>query len=250
MRRREFLGLSIAAAPLLFLRCAETPASVDLDAGRLHARPEDASAPAATREPQRLGLAAQRDGYYYIPRSAPASAPLLLFLHGATQSGLGMIRHLLDHADRTGTILLAPDSRSSTWGLVSGDEATDLAFIDDALEKIFTTCRIDPRRIGIGGFSDGASAALSWGVMNGDLFSAITAFSPGFIHLSAPPIGMPRIFISHGTRDSILPIDRCGRRLARELREAGYPVEFREFNGDHTVPPEVGREGLEWLGKG
>ena len=43
----------------------------------------------------------------------------------------------------------------------------------------------------IAGFSDGASVALAWGLMNGDLFPNIAAFSPGFIQLSGPATGSP-----------------------------------------------------------
>ena len=38
---------------------------------------------------------------------------------------------------------------------------------------------IDPSRIAMAGFSDGASYSLSVGLANGDLFSAVFGFSPG-----------------------------------------------------------------------
>src|SRR5207248_441178 len=60
--------------------------------------------------------------------------------------------------------------------------------------------------------------------------------------------GKPRFFISHGTRDHILPIDRCGRRIAADLKARGYDVTFREFDGDHEIPAEVAHEGLRWVG--
>ncbi|MGZ4788523.1 MAG: hypothetical protein ACXVZX_08375 [Terriglobales bacterium] len=40
---------------------------------------------------------------------------------------------------------------------------------------------MDPARIAIGGFSDGASYALTIGITNGRLFTHIVAFSPGFM---------------------------------------------------------------------
>lgn len=230
---------------MLLSRCTRESPRLLPDEGRLHARPDlfEGATQKPTPQPQRLGLATGRDGSFYVPR-VDGAAPLLLFLHGATGSGARAIEHLLEHADRTGTIVVAPDSRLHTWGFDAEEEPRDLAFIDDALEQIFTTCRVDPRRIGIAGFSDGASAALSWGLVNGDFFTAIAAFSPGFIHLSNLPTGTPRIYVSHGTADSILPIERCGRRIARELRQSGYAVQYREFDGDHEIPPEVWREGL------
>jgi predicted esterase len=81
--------------------------------------------------------------------------------------------------------------------------------------------------------------------MNGDLFSRVVAFSPGFV-IEGPPQGKPRIFISHGTADHILRIDLAGRRIAAELKAHGYDVTFREFAGDHEIPPDIAREGLLW----
>ena len=76
------------------------------------------------------------------------------------------------------------------------------------------------------------------GLANGDLFRHILAFSPGFA-APATTVGKPRIFISHGDRDEVLPVERCGRRLARELSRSGYEVDYREFAGGHVVPPDL-----------
>jgi len=104
--------------------------------------------------------------------------------------------------------------------------------------------------VALGGFSDGASYALSLGLANGDLFEAVLAFSPGFV---APPgrTGVPRIWISHGTQDRVLPVERCGRRVSRDLARAGYDVTYEEFDGGHVVPPGVLTAALAaWLGPG
>jgi len=59
--------------------------------------------------------------------------------------------------------------------------------------------------------------------------------------------GQPHIFMSHGTHDEVLPIERCSRRLVRVLREHGLPVDYREFEGPHTVPDEMRREAVRLL---
>ena len=82
---------------------------------------------------------------------------------------------------------------------------------------------------------------------NGDLFSAVMAFSPGFIPSATDVSGAPRIFISHGTKDQILPIDTCSGRLVPQLKRAGYSVKFEQFDGPHAVPPEIAREAIEWF---
>jgi predicted esterase len=119
--------------------------------------------------------------------------------------------------------------------------------LNRTLERVFETASIDPACIAIGGFSDGATYGLSLGLINGDLFSNVVAFSPGFIIGGAQTPRKPRVFVSHGTRDHILPIERCGRRVVAGLRARGYDVTFREFDGDHEIPPAIAREGLQWL---
>ena len=85
-----------------------------------------------------------------------------------------------------------------------------------------------------------------FGVTKRDLFTHLLAFSPGFA-APAGRAGSPRIFVSHGTRDAVLPIDRCSRRIVPTLRRAGYDVTYREFDGGHAVPPEVAREAADWF---
>ena len=93
--------------------------------------------------------------------------------------------------------------------------------------------------------SDGASYALALGRINGDLFSRVVAFSPGFV----PPgraTGKPEIFITHGSDDRILPYESTSGRIAPALKRAGYLVTLRTFAGGHTVPAELAREAFRW----
>ena len=184
----------------------------------------------------------------YVPTSYnPASPmPLVLMLHGAGQSAEIGIAPFLPLADAAGIVLVAPDSRGGTWDFLYGPYGADVAFIDRALTHAFERCPIDPTRVVIEGFSDGASYALSLGITNGDLFSRVIAFSPCIL-APAAEVGRPRIFISHGTADRILPIDNCGRRLAQRLTTAGYVVDFREFDGPHRVPPDIAKAALAWM---
>jgi phospholipase/carboxylesterase len=106
---------------------------------------------------------------------------------------------------------------------------------------------VDPRRIAVAGFSDGASYALILGLANGDLFASVAAFSPGFLSVAASPVGRPRIFISHGLKDEILPVDRSSRPIVSTLGKLGYDVTFRSFDGRHSLPPEIVRAGMDGL---
>jgi hypothetical protein len=65
---------------------------------------------------------------------------------------------------------------------------------------------IDRARLAAGGFSDGASYAISLGLVNGDLFTHVAAFSPGF-YVADELHGRTRFWVSHGRADEILPIE-------------------------------------------
>jgi predicted esterase len=198
-------------------------------------------------EPIKLGLDSQREALLYLPKSAGGGPlPLLLFLHGATQRPEDIFWYFDSAPDEAGVAILAPKSLETTWDAISGEFGSDVAFLNRALARVFETVPVDPGRVSIGGFSDGATYALTLGLINGDLFQRVMACSPGFV-IDGAKHGKPRIFISHGTRDRILPIDRCGRRVAAELKESGYDVRLRDFEGGHGIPAEVMREGLRWV---
>lgn len=195
-----------------------------------------------------LGLEAVRDSLLYVP-SAPAPdrpAALVLVLHGAGGDARAGLSLLAPVAEEYNLVVLAPASRSSTWDAVRSAYGPDVDVIDRALDRVFGMLPVDPQRVAVGGFSDGASYALGLGLANGDLFSRIIAFSPGFVP-AAPRTGRPEIFISHGTGDNVLPIGRTSRRILPVLRRDGYEPTYREFQGPHTVPPEVLREACDWL---
>ncbi len=215
--------------------------------GRIQARPGQPTG-AATLGLQSLGLDTKRDCLLYVSTSYQANrpAPLVLMLHGAggnARQGLAPFLHL---ADAAGFILLAPSSRLQTWDVLFGEYGPDITFIDRAIAQTFSRYAIDPTHIAVEGFSDGASYALSIGITNGDLFTHIIAFSPGFM-APAGQQGSPRLFISHGTQDQVLPIDRCSRRVVPPLQRAGYDVLYQEFNGSHTVPTAIAHSALTWF---
>ncbi|MBO0908414.1 alpha/beta hydrolase [Arthrobacter sunyaminii] len=191
-----------------------------------------------------LRLPAVRSG---SPDPLEEPLPLLVILHGAGSDAAKGMSKLAALADELGVVLLAPISRSSTWDAVRGSYGADVRQINSALEDTFAKVRIDPGRIGVAGFSDGASYALGLGLANGDLFTRVLAFSPGFIP-GGPCRGAPRFFVSHGIGDDILPIHVTARKIVPALESDGHPVTYREFDGGHAVPQQIAREALDWLG--
>lgn len=242
MKRRDFLTLA-AALPLTSLQRERQ------QYGHLTVKHKSPTLKAETGS-HAIGLGKERDGLLIVPKSyrPETPAPLAVLLHGAGGSARRVVS-LFPMADDLGIIVLSTDSRGSTWDGIRDGFGPDIEFLNRALDLTFERCAIDKRRMAIGGFSDGATYGLSVGVASGDLFTHILAYSPGFL-IPSPTHGKPKVFISHGTSDQILPIDQTSRRLVPRLQAADYDVKYREFDGRHAVPPEIAREGLDWfLGK-
>jgi len=220
------------------------------DTGRLTARPQSAP-PTGDVTPglQPLQLAGQRDGLLYVPGNyAPVRpAALAVMLHGAggnAEHGLSLLRQF---ADERNVILVAPASRLGSWDIITARAfGKDVIFIDQALSLVFGRYAVDPARVAVGGFSDGASYALCLGLTNGDLFTHVIAFSPGFVYTEEER-GKPAVFVSHGTRDRVLPIDPCSRRIVPRLQRKGLSVNSHEFDGEHLVPDYIAAAAVDWF---
>lgn len=232
MSRREFLTAA-ACAPIV---------------GRLAHQEPPSRANEPGRHPLNLGDTPDRDGFLYIPaRYKPdVAAPLLVVLHGAGNTSMSTA-YAFPLADEFGIILLAPDSRDDrTWDGVLLNWGPDLEFIAKGMRLAYDRYNIDRQRVGVAGFSDGASYALSLGISYGDQFSKIISMSPGVMQ----PIearGKPKIFISHGTIDHVMPIDETSRRFVPKLKTLGYDVTYREYEGRHSPSPPIVREAFEWF---
>lgn len=228
--RREFLAAAGAGALAL---------------GARHARAEE-----LTPGQYPLNLDRSRDGLIYVPRGYKAGVPmpLIVMCHGAGGSA-STVQYTFPFADEFGAIVLATDSRDErTWDLVLGEYGPDLDFLMLAVGQVLQRCAVDRQRMTIAGHSDGASYALSFGITNGDVFGRIMAFSAGVMR-PADARGKPKLFISHGTGDKVMPIDDTSRKFVPKLRDLGYEITYREYDGGHGVPTAVVREGFEWWAK-
>ena len=161
---------------------------------------------------------------YVPPNYSPARpAALIVLCHGAGRSSTDWTTAPLDtlFGDRN-IVVVAPDSREASWDIRYGAYGPDVEFIDFALSYAFARVAIDPAKIALGGFSDGASYAVSLGLTNGDLFTHVVGFSPGFY---VPDIirGKPKVFLSHGTSDPVLPFGWTSTQLAPALTNSGNP---------------------------
>lgn len=244
--RREMIALALIAAAVP-ARARADAAAVE-KTGRLEARP-------AMRDPSASPLApgegklefGDRFTLIYVPTTfrADVPMPLLMFLHGTGGKAKYVMESWKNMAERHGFILLVPENEVPTWHLRKLPAGSDPVLIDNALAYVFARATIDPHRIVLAGHSDGASTAMSVGLLNGDLFSHIMMFSGSSV-FGAKGIGKPRLFIAHGHQDDVLPFDNA-KTIADRLAALGYDVTFRDFQGGHGLPAEVARDALAWF---
>ena len=237
----------MALGGLAAVGCSDSPTRSEFDGnGRLTAQ---VTAPTSALGPgvHALGLGSPRDGVLFLPTSYDPATPitLVLMLHGAGGTGAAIGTAFEALAESAGVAVIAPDSRYRTWDAVLDDFGPDVKFIDAALAATFARVNVDPARLTIAGFSDGASYALALGVSNGNLFRRIIAFSPGFLYARSTQ-GKPPIYLAHGTSDPILPIASTSRVIAPALESAGYTVDYHEFDGGHVIKQSLAEDALAW----
>lgn len=183
-----------------------------------------------------------------VPERTPSRGlTCVVVLHGAGGEPGRSLDLLEPYADERELVLVAPKSEAATWDVLVGGYGPDVANIDRLLARLARSCPIS--RYAVGGFSDGASYALSLGIANGDVFERVLAFSPGFEAAEAAH-GRPRFFVSHGTADQVLPVERCSRRIVPNLEDRGYDVRYEEFEGGHHVPSELREQAARWVAEG
>ena len=247
-RRQAITRLALVTTGVMTgCKLGDSPVFPTINDGRLAARPTSQTGfPSPGAQP--LLIQAGRDGRLYVPPGLTSGvpAPLILLLHGATGTGQAMLAALQSHADQVGAVLLCPDSRGFTWDAIRYAYSDDVRFIDSALQVAFSKCNIDPERIGIAGFSDGASYAIGLGRVNGDLFKRMVAFSPGAL-LPDHDAFKPPLYLTHGYSDEVLRMDLTSIPISEELEARGYEVTFRKFDGGHWMPKAYVPEAFRWL---
>ena len=193
------------------------------------------------------------DGAFaYRPASVPdGPRPLLVLLRGALGTARDPINYFRKLADKNGWLLLAPEAADRSWRIRQGrdggaDFGRDPPRIDAALSKMFAKAMVDPKRVVLLGFSDGASYGLSLGTANPRLFRSIIALSPGYAFVPRRVDPAQRIFIAHGTGDEILPAANVRNHILPDLQSAGLKPRMRWFNGGHTIDRAALEEALSF----
>ena len=197
--------------------------------------------------------------YAYLPKGLTgAPAPLLVALHGAGGRASDVLESYRADADANHFILVLPQSKGPTWDMIEDLQSRlgvemnvqprygkDLKALDAALADLFARVAVDPARVGIMGFSDGATYAVSVGTDNPQLFHIVIAYSPG----PAFPTrfdATQRIFISHAEEDPVLPYSTT-RGMVAKMRVKKMPIMFESFHGGHEVPKAIHAKAVDYF---
>lgn len=186
----------------------------------------------------------------WVDGPSPASASaVIVFLHGrgSTIARIEWLARALRDAglgsDVAIALVEAPFSTGlgHSWGDSAAEQATSRARLRARLAELLGTSEVGRKRLVIAGFSQGAGMAIDLAVEEPRI-SALASFSPCYSHLRGelPKRDRLRVLLAHGARDTRCPVIES-RSLAQVLKEAHRQVEYIEFDGAHTIPPEVVR---------
>jgi len=177
-------------------------------------------------------------------------AALVVALHGLGGTAEGFAPVWQTVADRAGVVLAVPEAverfeAGTSWGKVEDCETLVLRAIAKARSQV----PIDPRRIVLTGFSQGATMTYHVALRHPDVFAGAIALAGRFDEsvTSVPSKAkvLPRFAILCGERD------RCpenNRAAARTLEAAGAQVLLKIYPGlGHELPPRSPMELYEAL---
>ena len=162
-----------------------------------------------------------------LPDARPA--PLVIVLHGNTQTGADMITRTAwpAVAKREGFGVVFPDGLNHAWadlrpnnlraGRVPPHGTDDVAFIAKLVEKFVADGSADPKRIYVTGISNGGAMTMTLVCKRADLFAAAASVIMNLTEQSAnlcrPSRPVPMLMMN-GTADPLIPYNG-GRGTSR-----------------------------------
>ena len=204
-----------------------------------------------------------------LPDDARDGLPVLVLLHGRG-SHRGDLQALRPHIP-SGWGLVTPQAPhpGHPWGYGPGwawyrymaEDQVDPNSLEKGLEELTlfmddlpAQLGVQPGRIVLGGFSQGATTSLAWALSTADRVSDVLLFS-GFLVASPPILARGkratelRAFWGHGTRDPSIPLDLAARGR-QTLLEAGANLETKNYEIGHWIAPEEISDAMTFLERG
>ncbi len=204
---------------------------------------------------------------YHCAPSAPGPAPAVILLHGAGAEGAGesnfqdMCGDLASHGYYAEFI----EYYSQTGPVVASDPHDIFVVkfptfedeIQDGIDALKKNPAIDPKRIGLVGFSLGAYLSLAIGTQNPGDAAAIVEYYGGLLPtLDGQAGNLPPTLILHGGRDVVVAVQQA-HALDDLMTRDGKPHEMHVYlsagHGFNFFPGTDGRDAwtrtLDFLDK-
>ena len=122
----------------------------------------------------------------------------------------------------------------------------------DSVQECIKKLDLDPRRINLLGFSQGASLSIYSGLKNPNTFNSVVALS-GFLPVKEISKEVDReavrgleLFMGHGRLDPVVPIG-LGHDTKNGLIDIGVNPNYNEYDSEHTISNECLNDILKWL---
>ena len=177
-------------------------------------------------------------------------APLVIALHGNTQTGADMASRTSwpAVAKREHFTVVFPDGLNRAWADLRSNEmragrtppegTDDVAFIAALVEKYVSDGTADPKRVYVTGVSNGGAMTMTLACKRADLFAAaasvIMNFTDEFANACQPSRPVPMLMMN-GTADPLIPYEG-GRGTSRYAVDGFWSAEktiafWRKVNG-------------------
>ena len=200
------------------------------------------------------------------PRTPADACPTLVLLHGRGDSAAGILP-LAYEFGRDDLLVISVQAPLALGGVMAGgfewyrlreprslDEATlhsSLAALAEFLDTVKAAYPVDPERVVLLGFSQGAVMSLGAQAQRPDSLAGVIALS-GYFPIEVEPeagnlVGRPA-FVAHGVHDDIIPV-QAGRRTRDLLQRHGLDLTYREYLMAHQVSAEEMADVRTWLDK-
>lgn len=196
-----------------------------------------------------------RTGHYHVflPKAKGGEKlPCLIFLHGV---GGNMKTCLWVLSRQNRCAVIAP-----TFGMGNWDQPGGAEFVADVAREAMATLPLDPRKIFLMGYSNGAMGVTRAAVKAPGLFAGFVYLSPitedEFFSTAefSSQAGHARVLVLHGNRDERIPQSLVAG-TAGSLRRMGFEVRTKFYDDeDHYLlfsqPQSVVADILEWMESG
>lgn len=170
----------------------------------------------------------------HVPAHLAGPAPLVLVLHEFPGSGALAMGYGFDPlVDADGFVAAYPDGLDGSWnaggccGDAADNDTNDVAFLTSVVKRVEARTKIDPKRVYVTGFSNGAMMAYRLGCET-DLFAAIAPIA-GDVESGCNHPAAASVLHVHGLADSTVAFD------------SGSEAPWRK--SDDCDPPNVTQSG-------